>query len=61
MELLRNMAPSAVDEDYYTILELPHTASLNDIIKNYHRLAKACHPDRNANKAGATACFQRVS
>lgn len=55
------MAPVEVTEDYYAILEVEYTATVEVIIKSYRRLAKTLHPDKNPNKPDATACFQRVS
>lgn len=55
------MAPCEITDDYYALLEVPQTASLEIIRKSYLRLAVALHPDRNLNKPTATASFQRVS
>jgi DnaJ-class molecular chaperone len=55
------MAPIEVTDDYYAILELHQTANVNDIKKSYRRLAVLWHPDKNQNKADATARFQLVS
>ena len=53
------MAPSAYTEDYYLILELDQTATLELITKSYKRLALKLHPDRNPQR-DATEAFQRV-
>jgi curved DNA-binding protein CbpA len=53
------MAPSAITEDYYMILEVDQTAGLELIIKSYRQLALKLHPDRNPSR-DATAKFQRV-
>jgi curved DNA-binding protein CbpA len=53
------MAPSAITEDYYMILEVNQTAGLELIIKSYKRLALELHPDRNPSR-DTTAEFQRV-
>ena len=54
------MAPPPITEDYYLVLEVSQTATLEQIIKSYRRLALKVHPDRNA-KDGATQAFQLVS
>ncbi|KAL1600100.1 hypothetical protein SLS59_006174 [Nothophoma quercina] len=54
------MAPSAYTEDYYLILELDQTATLDLIAKSYKRLALKLHPDRNPQR-DATEAFQRLS
>ncbi|MCB0210495.1 MAG: VWA domain-containing protein [Anaerolineae bacterium] len=38
-----------IDKDYYTILEVSHTASAAEIRQNYRRLARQYHPDVNAS------------
>jgi curved DNA-binding protein CbpA len=53
------MAPSAVTEDYYMILEVDQTAAPELIVKSYRRLALRLHPDRNSRQ-DATETFQRV-
>lgn len=56
------MAPVNITEDYYAILEVPHTATLEVITRSYRRLARTLHPDKNLNdELGATASFQSVS
>jgi curved DNA-binding protein CbpA len=55
------MAPAEVTDDYYAILEVHHTATVNHIKKSYRRLAILYHPDKNQNKPDATASFQLVS
>ena len=54
------MAPSVVTEDYYAVLQVPQSATVDIIRINYRRLAKVLHPDKNPNKPSATASFQRV-
>ncbi|OBT83448.1 hypothetical protein VE02_07875 [Pseudogymnoascus sp. 03VT05] len=51
------MPPALVTEDYYRVLEVGQTASLELIIKSYKRLALKLHPDRNT-KHDATEAFQ---
>ncbi|WPH04452.1 DnaJ domain-containing protein, protein [Acrodontium crateriforme] len=48
------MAPSIVTDDYYAILEVNQTATLDIINKSYRRLALKLHPDRG----GSTQLFQ---
>jgi curved DNA-binding protein CbpA len=45
-------------EDYYEILKLDQTSSIDDIRKNYLKLAKKYHPDHNH---GNIEMFQKVS
>lgn len=33
--------------DYYSVLEVPKTATADDIRKSYRKLALKWHPDRN--------------
>ena len=53
------MAPSAITEDYYMILEVDQTATLELINRSYRRLALKIHPDRNPQR-DTTEAFQRV-
>ncbi len=55
------MAPVEITDDYYAILEVPQTATLDIIKKSYRRLAVLLHPDKNSNKPDATTSFQCVS
>lgn len=49
------MAPPSITEDYYFVLEVSQTATLDQITKSYRRLALKIHPDRNARDLhGAT-------
>ncbi|CZT08781.1 uncharacterized protein RAG0_13761 [Rhynchosporium agropyri] len=52
------MAPVPVTEDYYIVLEVGQTATLEEVIQSYKRLARKIHTDRNA-KHDATEDFQR--
>lgn len=55
------MALVQVNVDYYAVLEIFNTATLENITKSYRRLVKIRHPDRNINKDDSTAVFQLVS
>lgn len=55
------MAPVEVNVDYYAVLEISNTATLEAVSKSYRRLAKIRHPDKNLNKDDSTAVFQFVS
>ncbi len=44
--------------DFYKILNLPKTATLNQIKKSYRKLAKELHPDKNKNDPQAQERFQ---
>jgi curved DNA-binding protein CbpA len=45
-------------EDYYELLDLKQTATIDEIRKNYLKMAKKYHPDHNN---GNTIMFQKVS
>lgn len=55
------MAPFEVNVDYYAVLEISNTATLEVITKSYRRLAKIRHPDKTPNQDSSTAGFQLVS
>ncbi len=55
------MAPAEINSDYYAVLEVSNTATLEVVIKSYRNLARLRHPDKNLNKDDATAVFQLVS
>ena len=47
-------------KDYYTILELPPSASVDEIKKAYRRLAHVYHPDKKGNDPYAAAQFTEI-
>ena len=47
-------------KDYYTILQLPPSASLDEIKKAYRRLAHIYHPDKKGNDPYAAAQFTEI-
>lgn len=55
------MAPAKVNVDYYAVLEISNTATLENVTKSYRRLVKLRHPDRNITEEDSTEVFQLVS
>jgi len=49
-----------MNESFYNILEVPETASIDEIKKSYRRLSMMYHPDKNTNPE-ATGKFQKIS
>lgn len=47
-------------KDYYKILELPTTASLQEIKRSFRRLAQQHHPDKNNGSHMAMAQFREI-
>jgi curved DNA-binding protein CbpA len=47
-------------KDYYNILELSPSATLDEIKKSYRRLAHQYHPDKNENDPYAAAQFAEI-
>jgi curved DNA-binding protein CbpA len=47
-------------KDYYTILELPPSASVDEIKRAYRRLAHIYHPDKKGNDPYAAAQFTEI-
>jgi DnaJ-class molecular chaperone len=48
-------------ENFYNILEVSETATIDEIKKSYRRLSMLFHPDKNKNNPEATAKFQTLS
>ena len=48
-------------KDYYQLLEVPATASKEEIRAVYRRLAKLYHPDKNAGDSGAEEKFKLIN
>ncbi|KAK1036248.1 hypothetical protein LTR74_018862, partial [Friedmanniomyces endolithicus] len=44
------MVKADIKHNYYTDLELPTTCTIDDVKRQYRRLALIYHPDRNAGK-----------
>jgi DnaJ-domain-containing protein 1 len=49
------------NEDYYTVLGVPRTASQREIKKAFRTLALKHHPDRNEDKKTATIKFRQIA
>ncbi len=47
--------------DYYKILEIPKTATENDIKKTYRKLARKYHPDLNPNNKESEKKFKEIN
>jgi DnaJ-class molecular chaperone len=50
-----------MSENFYEILEIPETSSIEEIKKSYRRLSMIYHPDKNKNNPDATSKFQKIS
>lgn len=49
-----------VDTTYYDILEVPTDAKTEDIRRQYYRLARKYHPDKNPEDPQAKKRFQQI-
>jgi len=50
-----------MSDNFYEILEIPETSSIDEIKKSYRRLSMIYHPDKNKNNPEATSKFQKIS
>ena len=48
-------------ENYYNVLNVPETATLEDIKKSYRKLSLKWHPDRNPGDSEAEETFKRIN
>ena len=55
------MAPADPTHDYYSTLEIPRTATYEEVKKSYRILARIHHPDKNNGLRSATEKTQLVS
>lgn len=50
-----------MSDNFYEILEIPETSTIDEIKKSFRRLSMMYHPDKNKNNPDATAKFQKIS
>ena len=50
-----------MSKNLYNILEVPETASIDEIKKSYRKLSMTYHPDKNNNNPESTSKFQEIS
>lgn len=48
-------------DNFYNILEVPETATIDEIKKAYRRLSLIHHPDKNNNSQESVSKFQKIS
>src|SRR2546430_16160732 len=51
----------AATKDYYQVLGVPETATVDEIKRAFRRLAKQHHPDRNPGKPQAAERFKEIN
>src|SRR3989441_11469602 len=51
----------ATTKDYYQVLGVPETATVDEIKRAFRRLAKQHHPDRNPGKPQAAERFKEIN
>lgn len=50
-----------MEENYYTILNVPENATLEEIKKSYRKLSLKYHPDKNANDVNTVSKFHKIT
>ena len=51
----------SVPDDYYGLLEVPRSSSTADIKKNYRKLSKKYHPDKNPGDEEAADHYKNIN